>query len=269
MDATKLRSYLECPVCLLLPRSNIFVCTNGHKICESCYNKLKGGERAKTCPQGGCTYDRPPRRARDAEAMIENSDFNLGCSRPGCLVEMKKGELDVHEISCVFRKVPCPDMSCDKKVQYKWLDLHFKEKHKDSTILSRPILNSLLNEHVMTRSNLNRACIIYQEAGFVFYPTLVIKDGLWYFWIKMKTDQVAAASWAYHAKCENVELELLVEFTGGVHPVDLGLKEIIESGQYMILNKQKVMKLKVRATDIDVKAGYPDKIDISFKLFKK
>ena len=116
----------------------------------------------------------------------------------------------------------------------------------DSTTLSRPILTSLLNtEHVLTRSNLNIGqCIIYQEAGFVFYPTLVIKDGLWYFWIKMKTDQVAAASWRYHAECESVEQEFSVKFTGSVQPVDLGLEEIIESGRYMALNKHTVMKLR-------------------------
>jgi len=241
MDADKLRSYLECPVCLLLPRNKIFFCTNGHKICESCFNKLKGAEGAKICPQGDCNYDRPPRRARDAEAMIKDSNLNLGCSKPGCLVEMRKDDLDAHETSCIFREVPCPELSCHTTVLFKTLDLHIRENHKDSVD-------------------------IFREAGFEFYPTFMKQDGFWYFWIKMKADKLAAASWSYHAKSENVELGLLVEFTGSVQPVDLGVKEIIESGQYMLFNKHTVMKLKVKATGRD---EYPDKIDISFKLFKK
>ena len=82
------------------------------------------------------------------------------------------------------------------------------------------------------------------------------QDGLWYFWIKMNTDHLAAASWSYHAKCENMELGILLEFTGGVQPVDLGLEEIIETGRYMVFTKQNVMKLKVRACDRNVNTGW-------------
>jgi hypothetical protein len=52
MEAGKLRTYLECPVCFLLPGSEIFTCVNSHKICKCCYNKLHGEEGTKQCPQG-------------------------------------------------------------------------------------------------------------------------------------------------------------------------------------------------------------------------
>jgi len=229
---------------------------------------LKGGERPKACPQGDCTYDRPPRRARDLEAMIENSHFTLSCCKPECLVEMKKGDVDAHETSCIFRKVPCPDMSCQKEVlTYMSLDVHIREKN--STVLEQAILKPTLNERIMMENDRKWDLSIYREAGFEFYPTFVKQDGLWYFWIKMKTDKLSAANWSYHVKSENVELGMLVEFTGSVQPVDLGLNEIIESGQYMFINKHTVMKLKTRASDKSVKNGYPHMIRFSFKLFKK
>jgi len=262
MNAAKLRSYLECPVCLMLPRIKIFVCTNGHKICESCYNKLKGGEAAKACPQGGCTYDRPPRRARDAEAMIENSNFNHSCRMPGCLVEVKKDKLCAHEISCIFRKVPCP--GCDKEVQYKALNSHIKKSHEDSVVIDSTFI-ALLNEDTISKTNQTWVLFIHREAGFEFYPTLVIKDGLWYFWIKMKADQLSVASWSYHAKSENVEHGMLVEFSGSVQTVDLGMDKVIETGQHMVLSKHNVKKLKANSTN----AEYPHKLTIKFKLFKK
>lgn len=75
--------------------------------------KLVGGDGLKARPQGSCSYDRPPRHVRDAEAIIENSNFNLSCSKPGCGVELKKEHLEFNEIICVFRKVSCPDLKCE------------------------------------------------------------------------------------------------------------------------------------------------------------
>ena len=227
MEAAKLRSYLECPVCFLLPRSSIFVCINGHKICESCFTKFEGVGGAKTCPQGGCIYNMPPRRARDAEAIIENSNLNLSCNRSGCNVEMKKDELMVHEIKCDFRKVPCPCLRCEKEIQFKTIDLHIRESHKNSNSLQERIFKPLMNETILTEPNQKWVLFTYHEAGFVFYPSFVKQDGLWYFWMKMKTDQHVAAKWRFHAKAENEENELSVEFTGHVQPIDLGLGEIL------------------------------------------
>jgi len=269
MNAAKLKSFLECPVCFLLPRNRIIDCTNGHKTCESCYNKLKGGEGSKVCPQGGCPYDKPPRRARDFEALIENSTFNIPCGKPGCHVEMKKDQLDIHERSCAFRKVPCPDLTCRVEVQYNSLNLHIRDSHLDSVVITKAVRTPLLNDNIINDNDQKWALCIYREAGFEFYPTFLKQDGLWYFWIKMNADPVTAASWSYHASCENVEHRMLVEYTGGVHPVDLGFEEVIATGQYMVFNKQNVIKLKVKANEHNINTGNPNIIKILFKLFKK
>ena len=126
-----------------------------------------------------------------------------------------------------------------------------------------------MNETIITEPNQKWVLFTYHEAGFVFYPTFVKEDGLWYFWMKMKTDQHVAAKWRFHAKAENEENDLSVEFTGHVQPIDLGLGEILESGQYMVFTKQNVMKLKMTSSEEKIKDGFTDHIVISFKLFKK
>ena len=97
MNSALLRPLLECPVCFKIPRNKIFVCSNSHKICDSCYDKITAG--AKQCPQGLCSYDDPPRRYMELEAIVENADLELICIRSvsGCTVEMKKEELRKHE----------------------------------------------------------------------------------------------------------------------------------------------------------------------------
>ena len=152
MEAAKLKSYLECPICFLLPGGKIFACINSHQICESCYNKLPG---PKFCPQG-CDYDDPPRRARCFETLIENSDFEQECSKQGCTVEMKKDCIAAHELKCIFRAVPCPDTTCQKQVMFKNIDLHLNENHKDTTIArSQPSVEAFLSEVILNSGEQN------------------------------------------------------------------------------------------------------------------
>jgi ubiquitin len=86
MENTTIKSLLECPVCLQIPRDKkIFICKNGHKVCEPCYDKLA----VKKCPEGRCDYDQPPRRNRDVEAMIVNTKLDSPCSRNGMQIFVK------------------------------------------------------------------------------------------------------------------------------------------------------------------------------------
>ena len=104
MDAKKLKSYLECPVCFLVPKAKILACSNGHKICESCFKRLKTVNHAKKCPLGGCDYSNPPHRIRDLEAIVENSDVKLSCSQSACKEEMTRQDLKSHEANVCLSK---------------------------------------------------------------------------------------------------------------------------------------------------------------------
>ena len=130
MNSAALKTVLECPVCFQVPGSKIFVCSNSHKICESCYNKITAG--AKQCPQGNCPFDEPPRRYRELENIVENADIELSCSNAGagCKVEKKKGELREHEMKCIFRQVPCPGTAFEKIILFNSIDSHITRHEK-------------------------------------------------------------------------------------------------------------------------------------------
>jgi len=265
MEAAKLKALLECPVCLLLPRSNIFNCINSHRICELCYNMMaKDMGGMVPCPQGGCGYDKPPRRARDLEALVENSDLEFGCKILGCKVEMKKNKILVHEVSCIFRAVPCPQTACQQKVLFKNIDSHVEKNHKEKEV--RSVYRPYLEEKILDALNWNWGLDVFLQNGVKFYPQFVKRFGFWYFWIRIKESSTEAAKWKFLVKL-SVENQFSVEFAGSVHPVDLTVDEILETGQYLLLDRQMVDKLKGTLLS-KVTAGYSSILYIPFKVFK-
>ena len=245
MEAAKLRTYLECPICFLLPRGKILSCANSHQICGSCFKKLgEDAAGAKHCPQGGCEYDMPPRRARGFEAMIENSDFEQNCRKPGCNVEMKKDLIEAHEQKCIFRKVPCPVTSCQNKVVFKNIDLHIMLRHKTIT-RTQPNVKPSMNEESLNELDRNQNWLLftYLDNGVQFYPVLVKRNGLFYFWVSIKDNPEAASAWVFTAKTKSGDNKFEVRARGLVHPVDMTVDEIIETGQYLLMNRKCVEKL--------------------------
>eukprot|EP00092_Neocalanus_flemingeri_P038390 GFUD01041796.1.p1 GENE.GFUD01041796.1~~GFUD01041796.1.p1 ORF type:complete len:258 (+),score=54.16 GFUD01041796.1:73-846(+) len=257
MDASKLKTYLKCPVCLDIPRSKIFACSNGHKICESCYDKIRttANMNAMLCPNGRCKYDNPPRRNRDLEYIVENSDVKLSCSRPLCQVEMAKDNLLKHEVECEFRTVPCPHTTCEKEIVFKQVEDHIKRVHQDvCRVLQRPkkrIMNSLLH-------NCDWKLYVWEQCKVQFYPQIVKRNGDWYFWVKIKEGPIVASQWKFSVKMENKDTGYRMEFSGSVHPVDLKVDQQMETGDCLRMSSKNVEKLQ------DVKECFK----IEFKVFK-
>jgi len=275
MDKSKLKSYLECPICLTLPRSKIFCCVNSHKICETCYSKMAQGLCGKKlCPQGGCKYDKPPRRVRDCEAMIENSGLELSCNRPGCTVEMKKDEMLKHEVGCEFRTVPCPSTNCQMKVLFKDIDFHIQQNHKSKNKEIKkksPRMSLYLKKREKTKGGfrawkLDWTLYYRTQDGLQFYPQFVKRKGIWYFWVKLKESSLEAEKWKFHVQLMSVRNKMSVEFSGLVHPVDATVEEILKTGQYLLLNRQWVEQMKeMLPTEVD---GYSSFIVIPFEIIK-
>ena len=63
---------LECPVCLMLPRSApIYQCSIGHHLCHECYRNLSDA-KCPQCPQcpKSC-FNKKPTRSFLAEKLLE------------------------------------------------------------------------------------------------------------------------------------------------------------------------------------------------------
>ena len=111
-----LKKYVECPVCLDIPRKGlIFSCPNGHIICQKC----KVGQ----CPV--CRVRVGNNKSILALAFIENILHN--CKFDGCEEEYPLEKIENHEKYCFLRVVSCPHGQCVKKVQLNDILVHFYE----------------------------------------------------------------------------------------------------------------------------------------------
>ena len=136
MDINTLKNFPECPICNYIPRNmKIFICQNGHEICEDCHGRLDASQRIfKLCPQGNCDYNEQdngePVRARKSEEMVQNANVQFNCcnARSGCVVVHEAEDLLKHEEDCSFRPVRCP--ICKEKEIYEMLENHMKQDHK-------------------------------------------------------------------------------------------------------------------------------------------
>merc|ERR1719186_2106735 len=237
-----------------------------HKICDSCYNKLKAG---KQCPHGSCAYDKPPRRNRDLENIIQKSDFGLKCSNEGCQVELTREELMKHEKKCEFRKVPCPFIDCSKWVIVRYLGncsaSHSPNTIKDEFISSFRTFGVI--EEIVGSPDLSwvpRICI--DPAGGQFLIQLSKRSGLWDCWVTAKTDPEAAAKLRCSIKIEKAATGMKIEFSGVVvHPIDASVEEILASGDFVVMHQENIEKLKVKC---DV-SPFSHQVKISFNVVQK
>jgi len=100
-----LEKEVECPVCLILPRSSpILVCRAGHSVCCECFPRLGRTYRSRRCPICQAKYCNPPARNFLAEKLLES--LNRGCrfDYQGCDFSSRSSEsLVAHECHCTHR----------------------------------------------------------------------------------------------------------------------------------------------------------------------
>ncbi len=90
---------LECPVCLQIPRQEIYQCVNGHSICNICISQL---EICPTCRVeiSGSTDDNV--RNYYAEGLLDAMTFACNWKAQGCQELVARNKLTDHEAICKF-----------------------------------------------------------------------------------------------------------------------------------------------------------------------
>ena len=267
MNADALKSVVECPVCFRVPRGKILTCSNSHKICEVCYQKIVAS--AKQCPQGNCAYDQPPRRCRELETIVENADLVLNCRREsaGCREELRRVDMIKHENICQFREVPCPNSSCEQMIIFRSIDSHITESHPSISKLTSPELRPLLKQNYKEREW--NDWILYEwknELGNVFYPQIVKISGLWYFWIKVKADSTAAKQYEVTFEANNQDSGFKMMSVGHVHPIDMSVDEVMKTGDYLIMNQYNIDLLKYDCSQESQNRGCIGKLKLKFTV---
>ncbi|ODM92918.1 Ubiquitin carboxyl-terminal hydrolase 7 [Orchesella cincta] len=91
--------YLECPICLELPRRQVYQCKSGHTICDSCINGVT------TCPQCRERFGGERIRNRAVETMLDDLQMDCKFTGNGCTYKALRKHLPLHELHCVFNTV--------------------------------------------------------------------------------------------------------------------------------------------------------------------
>lgn len=113
----RLGGILCCAVCLDLPKSAIFQCTNGHLMCAGCFTHLLADARLRdetaSCPNCRCVISRDlcSRNLAVEKAVCELPGQCRFCGR-----ELPRALLDKHEddqcderiVRCRFARIGCP-----------------------------------------------------------------------------------------------------------------------------------------------------------------
>lgn len=90
---------LECPVCLLIPRKEIYQCKNGHSICNVCLMKLVICPTCRVAVSGSNTVKV---RNHYAESFLDSMKFECKWKDQGCEVLIERNQLPEHEIVCRY-----------------------------------------------------------------------------------------------------------------------------------------------------------------------
>ena len=119
----RIRSELECPVCLNIPRElPIPSCPSGHFVCRPCKT------RVTDCPT--CRQPMPANMTNSpVGALIEQVQHKCKYNDQGCKAEMMLKDLMTHEKECPEKTIKCPYSGCDCEVKLNNFDAHALAKH--------------------------------------------------------------------------------------------------------------------------------------------
>ena len=124
----ELRTLIECPVCLMVPRKGgpVPVCTNGHIVCCTCRDRIRldaGVEQAK-CPS--CMVDLGNATSLLASRLVERVKHE--CEQDGCKEIIPFTQLEKHQQACSFRKVLCPGNgnTCKLEMPFNKVEEHVR-----------------------------------------------------------------------------------------------------------------------------------------------
>ncbi|KAJ1530493.1 hypothetical protein ONE63_005391 [Megalurothrips usitatus] len=113
----RLGGILCCAVCLDLPRSAVYQCTNGHLMCAGCFTHLLADARLRdevaTCPN--CRIE-ISKGVASRNLAVEKAVSELPAECQFCNKEFSRNTLDRHEellceerlTSCRFSRIGCP-----------------------------------------------------------------------------------------------------------------------------------------------------------------
>lgn len=158
---TRLGQLLCCAVCLDLPRSEIYQCSNGHLMCAGCFAHLLADARLRDVTPATCPNCRTviSRDSCSRNLAVEKAVCELPAECQYCSKQLPRSDIETHETKlCDERQVGC-DYS---KIGCQWLGpLHELELHKESCIHPHKSGKEVMTALARIDDNTNRQMTMY------------------------------------------------------------------------------------------------------------
>ncbi|PSN32498.1 hypothetical protein C0J52_24147 [Blattella germanica] len=152
---------LECPCCAEYMVPPIFLCENGHNICNSCKSKFS---RCSDCNQ-------PYLRSRNItlETITKQVEYPCKYRKAGCPNSFALFEIQEHQSDCSFGPFQCPVIlpgrkRCPWKGTLNDMKKHFHENHKEELWEND---EGITIEQMVSPSGLHNTILI--KFGEIFY----------------------------------------------------------------------------------------------------
>merc|ERR1711971_1278210 len=160
----ELKSKVECPVCLTIPREGPMAsCPKGHLVCVPCHQTMVASGQV-ACPN--CREPMGKNRSLLAKTVIENIEHE--CSNEGCGKKIGHKDVSKHaEEFCQFRKVLCPGNStdCNSVLAFSELNDHIK-------ICTGIVVDMIDSTFRLFNCSINKGFLAEDQLGF---KTLVVR----------------------------------------------------------------------------------------------
>ena len=196
---------------------------------------------------------------------------------------MNVEDLEHHQGKCIYRQVFCPHVDCEKKGKVLFNDvIDHLEICLEEPVEVEEMLNGEANKFlVFCDTDFNFANRFYwfptkmtSTCGAVFFTSGCVENKTVYFWLHLLGSSDEAKKYLCTISIKNeIENEKFI-YSGRVHTLDKGYKDIIASGSLLSigvdaakrsLNDQKkleveitIRNLKEEAKDDDMESGVSD-----------
>lgn len=185
---------VTCPICMEMMNKKVFQCTEGHCICEKCYNVIRVQRSETKCPTCRVVMDKPI-RCLTVENLFPHLVLKCQNNTHGCNFKGTESERKTHLKKCTFNRITCSESGCafdgtPKDYFIHWISTHGRpfEMQKDRCMklgrIECIISESILDESDNLSKTMETEIVVYKNDVLVmfkltFYFNCKGKKGKW------------------------------------------------------------------------------------------
>lgn len=194
----------------------------------------------------------------------------------GCSVSSTLSEIIVHEKNCDYRRVPCIDGHCDRKVIVKNLLSHVKIHHEETKWNTQTESNGVILTFMFRKEIQKQVWPIYitdkMDIGqtFVFHLQSSEEGSLLNAWVTILGHEDLASKYNVRISTMEEKASLKMEMQCKVFPVDLALRQVLADEDCFHLTQRQAKQCSANKdlNQEDKEKGYERKFTLKFSILE-